>query len=468
MGVFNLRWFCSAFLFVPLAVHSGGVSTEIAVGTTSYKVIKETVSAPLGTSVSSPRDVNPVPRLERLPSGGISQSASGDLYIADKKAKFGFSGKFKFDKDTLKGGAKKVLKLNPLSLAGAVGLMGLDALLRDAGLSVDESGGVFKEGSYPDIKDVPSLSYDYVGTASRLSPAFEPISGFINVGYSHYNGSYYQYGYYCSKTSSPNRVAHSLVSYSFSGYGANCYYRRTENVNPSDIKSPASTSDIDSAVDSSYEPDVSDWPALFPYIEPDAFELDPIPSFSFPPVTSTSTNPSTGLVTTVESQTVLDFEVDNSTATPSITITESETSTKYENGVKVDETTTVKPSTPPQTSTGGGGGVTSADDAFELPSFCSWASVVCSWIGWTQELPDGSEPDLSSLVNDDDFARDYSISFGTKQCPLPMQLNVALLNEPIEVSFDPFCELAGYLYYFVMVSAYFIAIRISLGVAKDG
>lgn len=484
MVIFDLRWFCAAFLFVPVVAQANKVSTEVVSGSTSYKVIKETVSAPLGSTIKSPRDINSVPMIEKMPSGGLSQAAKGSLYIAEKKASFDFSGKFKFAKETINGGAKKLLKLNPLGLAGTVGLMGLDKLLRDHGWEPYEDGSGFSrpgglggnlDGTYDPSKEntyeadpaynhgVSADDYFYYhrGYASTMK---SPDSGYSIVGFFHKSGI--SFSLQCK--SSHNGYPIASFNYTYNSAYVNCYYNPK---NPDDAPKPplvkASDSDVDDLVDGHYDSDVSDWPAIFPYIEPDSFELDPIPSFSFPPITSTSTNVSTGLVTTVESQTVLDFQVDNSTATPSITITESETSTKYEDGVKVDETTTVVPSAPSQPSTGGGG-VTGADDAFELPSFCSWASVVCNWIGWTKELPDGSEPDLSSLVNDDDFTRDYTISFGTKQCPAPMQLNVALLKDPIEISFDPFCELAGYLYYFVMVSAYLIAIRISLGVARDG
>lgn len=463
MDFFSLRWLCAAVLFIPLTVNANKVSTERVVGTTSYGVKDTTISKPSNTTFSPVRDVNPTPSVQRLPNGGLSQSASGNLYIAQKngsRLSTPVKGAFNFAKNNLKSGAKSLFKTNPMSLVGTVGLMGLDKVLKESGL--EPYGGILtKEEAAPLPREIDPSDINHTGSGSSVfghcnqEPCVK-VTRFKNKDR------------YC-KLQSPTGDA-------YRGWFSNprdngfpwCTYGYGEGESaPDPVRSPVTEQEIDDILDSNYEPNEHDFPLLFPHIYPDSFSIDSVPSVRTPTSTSTTTSTSSGITTTIESFTDFEFDFDNSTDSPSITVTETNTDIKYENGEKVDETTTTttnSPVAPLPDASGSGSG--DKPPSFELPSFCSWASTVCNWIGWTQQMPDGEEPDLSKLLNDYEFEQTNTISFGSKQCPEPITLNLVLINKPVKITFDAFCALAGYLYFMVMASAYIIAARITLGVAR--
>lgn len=182
----------------------------------------------------------------------------------------------------------------------------------------------------------------------------------------------------------------------------------------------------------------------------------------------THTDVSTGSVTVT--QTTVEIEADsafdNPTKTITTTTTETITETVYKDGNKVSETTTTNkiPGVPPVQVPAPGQG----QGSFELPSFCSWATVVCEWLNWTKEPINDSEPDLSSILTDEDFERSYNISFGSSSCPEPISLNIAFLSKTVELSYEPVCDLATYAKPLVLISAYIFAIYIGLGVVRNG
>lgn len=179
-------------------------------------------------------------------------------------------------------------------------------------------------------------------------------------------------------------------------------------------------------------------------------------SVSGPSSTSTSTDPVTGdtVVTNTSTQTNISY------GDTTITTTNTTTSTSYQNGQETSTTTTTEtPGELPVTDSGG------APPAGEWPRFCDWATVVCDWINWTQEDPP-PEQDLPVLV-DDDFYTERDISFGSKSCPEPYQVNLApFMDTQVSVSFQPLCDFAGLIYYMVMAASYIIAAYISIGVAR--
>lgn len=501
MGFFNFRGLCSAFLFVPSLAFAQTVSTEVAAGTTHYTVTKETISTPKGSSITAVRDINSPPSLKRLPNGSISQSSQGRLFIASKTAgriEAPVKGAFVVGKETLKSGAKKLLKVSPWLFAGELGLMGLDKLLRESGWEPyeDASGNQgFRvpdyddetnyDGGRPELEITPEQSHNFTSSGAGVSHGL-PSRPNPDPSYSVVVESWKECPEYWCRTfyfrCKPNVVAFEsglLRHPSGQIYGAGvpiCYYQYSDPENPPQMSSPyrdITDSDIDDAVDNNYDPAVEDWDRLFPYIFPDSFTLDDIPPYSTPKDTITITDHQTGDITTVEKWTDISFDVSGSgSSQPSITVTEQVKEDTYINGELKDSNTTEsqqKPdpeygdTTKPDTGSGSGG---EDPPKTEWPAFCSWASVVCDWIGWTKQLPEGDEPDLSGLIQEYDFTESKEIAFGDGQCPAPMELEVSFLKAPIKIDYSPFCDLAGIIYYFVMVSGYLIAIRITLGVAN--
>lgn len=172
-------------------------------------------------------------------------------------------------------------------------------------------------------------------------------------------------------------------------------------------------------------------------------------------VTTTTTESGDSVVTTTTTTTNYSY------GDTTITTTSTTTSTTYTNGTHTStEVTTETPGELPVSDSGG------APPAGEWPGFCEWASIVCEWIGWTQEEPD-AEPDLPQVI-DDDFYEEKTIQFGSKSCPPDYEINIPFINSVVAVPMQPLCDFAGIIYYMVMAAAYIIAAYITIGVARNG
>lgn len=165
--------------------------------------------------------------------------------------------------------------------------------------------------------------------------------------------------------------------------------------------------------------------------------------------TTTSTNANGDTVVT-ETTVTNNYDYSETTVTNSPTTV----TTTYVNGqVTNTETTTTTP------------GDAVVSPSTELPGFCDWASVVCDWIDWTQEEPT-NEPDISGLISDEDFEQSTDISFGTKSCPPPQQIQLAFPDTIVDISYQPLCDFANIIYFMVMAASYITAAYISLGVSR--
>lgn len=180
-------------------------------------------------------------------------------------------------------------------------------------------------------------------------------------------------------------------------------------------------------------------------------------SVSGPSTTSTSTDPVTGDTVVTNTSTTTNISYGDTT----ITTTNTTTTTTYQNGQETNTTTTTE--TPGELPVTDGGG---APPAGEWPGFCDWASIVCEWIGWTQEEAP-AEPDLPQVI-DDDFYQEKEIQFGSKSCPPDYEISIPFINSVVAVPMQPLCDFAGIIYYMVMAAAYIIAAYITIGVARNG
>lgn len=504
MGSFNIHWLLSASILIPLAAHSAPttVATEVASGTTTYRVVntspdvavRGTVSVPANVSVSHSRDLTSRPIKDI--NGGMSQSAKGNLYIAEKSARVPFSGKFNVTPQMLKQGAKWAVRRSPYVMLATEGLQ---ALLDKNNWETDEDGNIYQpsDNSYLDIPKSSSLEgLDYFSSgrtayldryADEMPIPFQMDDSSGNPSQFYHKRDFLgRYNYSgCTLTrpvSGSPELTYYLARYNLAEDGnvSMCGYTLNkpdyETIGDRVLIDP---SQLELAIDNDYDPSVNDWDAIFPYIEPQSFTVDPIPSYKPDPVITTKTDSQTGDLTTTETTTEIDFGItNNNSGQPSISVTETVKEDTFINGQPSgsNTTTTTRPSIPttnfpppvtqpnpspnpspePDPDTGGNG-------SFELPSFCSWATTVCSWMDWTQQMPEGEEPDLKNLIQDVDFVQSKTITFGKKQCPAPISLSFNNIIEPIEISFEPFCQLAEYIYFLIMVSAYILAIRITLG-----
>lgn len=267
----------------------------------------------------------------------------------------------------------------------------------------------------------------------------------------------------------------------FSPYGVT---RNNYNVGyaPTELggESLVTPTQFDNAIDSQYEPSPSEWDAFFnePDFAPDSFILDPIASVSTEPVVSTSTDTVTGNTSVTSNGTQLSFTVINPpSGIPEVTVNEIVKDKEYLNGdlVKDNTTETVKPpvsgtNRPPasggSTSSGSGSG-SGSGAGVDFPIFCTWAATVCDFIDWFKDDYVGDNPDLSSIMkDDDDYIRSKTISFGSASCPAPHTIYISSLGMSVDLSFDFFCQFAIYAKALVLAAAYIFAAYISLGVAR--
>lgn len=482
MAISYLRWFCAAVFSFPLVVFAAGpVSTEVAAGTTTYRVVSNTVRTPSNVSVSAARDITPY--VEKISGRGLAQSAQGRLIVAQRAASVPLSGFFNVSGAVVKSGAKSFLRT--AGKASVVGL-GLQALLDTADWVFDDDGQIVaplpSAGNPKPVTREVALTYDAVANGGtgylvdklvesemRQFPAWYTLNGQPRWFYAGFDLPWgFQYYYF------PDTLNVSIGGVQKTVY-LDAYYDAGSNDNQSNSVGaysldepvaglqPVTDEQLEAGIDEFYEPEPSDWPELFPYIEPDTFTLSPLPSLSLEPEITTSVDNITGETIVTESQTTLDFDVsENNTSQPEVSVSESTTTKRYKNGVLVSSTSDTVVSNPLPS----GSGSPPAPPAAELPAFCSWASVICDWIGWTQE-PIDDDVDLSSILIDiDDFERSKDISFGAKSCPADIPLEIDFIDKTVMLSFRWFCELAEIIYFMVMAAAYVSAAYITLGVVR--
>ncbi|AXH73050.1 MAG: 50-kDa virion protein [Inoviridae sp.] len=234
---------------------------------------------------------------------------------------------------------------------------------------------------------------------------------------------------------------------------------------PENIK-PISLSDLDNMIDDGYEPAVSDAPIVLLSDNPESISLSTPPPVDLPSTTTTSTNSSGQTTTSVTNNTINYNVTNNNTSSPSINSSTSSTTITYDNNSNVVDTSTstttengvqpdVSPSAPPI--------------EFELPSFCSWASIVCDWIGWTKEGVEGEEPDLINLISEfEPDEGEYISSIGAGSCPAPMSIYLSLIKQTVEVSYQPFCDFLEMIRPLVIAGAWLLSAFMYVGVLRRG
>lgn len=96
---------------------------------------------------------------------------------------------------------------------------------------------------------------------------------------------------------------------------------------------------------------------------------------------------------------------------------------------------------------------------FELPPFCSWATIVCEFIGTKPDMPDEPLPTKDiQLKTPAEFDKDY-IDFGG-QCPadINVDIDLAFAKHTISYSFTPICDFVqNYLRIVILIGAYIFA-----------
>lgn len=166
---------------------------------------------------------------------------------------------------------------------------------------------------------------------------------------------------------------------------------------------------------------------------------------------------------------------------------EAETDVKVPPGVAVPPitapTTGTQTGTATDTTTANPNTGTGSDTGFKLPTFCSWATKVCTFTEYVEktytdaktavtdyfkepEIDKDKDDTLDIEDNKDDKKDvDTKISFGGS-CPSPIRIPVSFgeVSQDIELSFSNFCDLASFIKPIVILSASYLGALIIAGI----
>lgn len=461
MGIFNLFGFCIALLFAPALAFANDVRVGVSPTTGYYEVTSKTFNVPKGASVSSSTAVSPT--VTPLAGGGFQQSMGGGITIEGLKQPAPFTARAAAGLATMRNGAKKLYKSNPARFAASVGfglmLNQLDWIMGEGGKITkiippqSDTDAVCPAGStcYQGMGEVFSASGNI--TSQECSDMAAQHGAPIVLHGDNYPGNYCRgYKYTAFRDGQTFYYIGKLGSFS-----------HFSNKKPApNVSEPLPDSEILSAIDSSYNPDSSDFVLLTPYFPPEYILVDPIP----PVITDlgiTNTFDSSGWLTGTEQKTsTTEFTVsNNSTSQPSISSSTSVKTETFKDGQSQGSTVTETT----QPAVGGGGGKA---PTVEIPTDCDFHPTLCAWMNWTKEPLEEPDHDLKQIMHTVDFEEKKTISFGSKSCPAPYDIHLGLIDRTYQLSFQPACDFAGYLYFFVMAAAYIFAAYISVGVVRNG
>lgn len=477
MGLFNLFRVCIALLFIS--------AINVAHANYIYDPVNR-VWLPTATTVLAPPNSGSVlvpstgvPPNPTVNNGGFTTTMGGSFRSSP------VNGTTQRVPITINGTATKpnvntavTSRLLKGNLAGLALGYGIETLLNGVGWIISEGGQVQQKGAvninatYPQ----PTSTNGLLAFTPRVQsgPLEDGVCTSATNGYGEMIVSRYLVspGLLGCASCWPARTDYTPTR-NLVGYTQNqCWYGSSETYPPPDPDwangppTPVSPQDIQDTVDNSYNPHPSDYPTIVsePSMMPTESTVEPIPRLNFPSVQTTYTDLDTGQTTVTETNIWHDYAIhNNGSSQPKIEEHQTEQKDTFKDGVKTGTSTTTSSS---GVATGGASAPAPAPE-LELPPFCAWAGIVCDWIGWTQE-PIEDDLDLAALINDEDYERSYSIIFGDNACPAPIEINVIFLNQTVQLSYEPACQLAVYAKPFVLISAYIFAIFITLGVVRNG
>lgn len=189
-------------------------------------------------------------------------------------------------------------------------------------------------------------------------------------------------------------------------------------------------------------------PGSFDY--PDSETFGGPNSIELPSVETTSLDQVSGDTVVKQETTTLDLVYSKNPL--SVTVTPTTVTNTYQNGTLTNTTTNTVT-----------GPTVDAQPLPEVPTDCEFMPTVCEWLAWFKEPIPMPEVDLPT-PEDQDFEESYSASFGGG-CPPPRQIALTLFP-PVQFSWEPLCDFAGYLKFLVVGGAALMAAFIGLGISR--
>lgn len=425
-----LGLFCAAAFAFPAVAST--VSVDVS-PTTGYAVTnRSTVALPPRTTVTAVTTYNPTPG--PLAGGGAYQKTVTGITITGVKggtATTTMTGRLMAGASSMKNGLSRCLTSMRCNVALSVGAAGVQSLFDGIDWVMGEGGQIQKKQNYGENTDFQTTDPScgaIVGQSQSICNS-KPVLAY--TGPSGQN----IFNFYClaSKGSFPLtgfRVSDGL-----------CLFGGT----PSQGLVPVSASEIETGVNSNYTPDPSDLPYIntggLDFGAPDVnYEITAIP----PATSDSSTFTEYPDGTSKGSTTEFSFNPSNNPSKrPIISVDEKTTETTYSDTGQPTGTTT-------ETTTTTGGGQPPGND-IENPTDCDFMPTVCRFLEWFQE-PDpelSQEPDFSQLIDDIEIERDFQVGTSTASCPAPFQISLSWVPS-VEVSLQPFCDLADLLRPFLL------------------
>lgn len=104
----------------------------------------------------------------------------------------------------------------------------------------------------------------------------------------------------------------------------------------------------------------------------------------------------------------------------------------------------------------------------ELPAFCSYATALCDWIGWTKEIPEPETDTLPPAKVLNVPLPDQNLIVFNKSCPAPVDIPINLFGNTnhLNISYTPLCDFLSMLRPFLIACAYISAGYIILGISR--
>lgn len=395
-------------------VPRGNVSANVNPTTGYYSVTNSTLRLPNGVSVSPAAGASTVTKY----SGGLQQTIPTGITIDAIKKSAPLPAVVRAKTQSVKNAAKGFLGSPKANLAFLAGSLGLEALL-------DGVGWIMEEGSRVNKLSPPTSGVSDMNTTSNR-PANEggvnPFTVWVNP-----NGGVN----FCYMSYPPN------FYFSYYTIGSNwrvgCNYSRVYTPIP---VAPVPQSEIDSVVDSDYNPDPTDWRSLAPHLDLDDVEITSAPTLQGEPKTTTVYDADGNPHKVTETNIWYDFDIrDNPSPRPALDMKTREETKTYEDGELTGTTTTE--------STASGGSGSSPESPPESPIDCDLFPTACAWFDWTQEEPTEPDDDLTGLLQEVPIVSEtYTITGGVAACPAPMVLDLSVFGSR-EVSYQPLCDLAS-------------------------
>ncbi|AXH76039.1 MAG: TspB protein [Inoviridae sp.] len=474
MGLFNIFRVCSA-LFLVAALGSAQANYIYDNKTGTWTPTSRTVLAP--PNASSPFNYIPRDSPPTVSSTGAFQNKTGGTFGSPPVNGTSKNVPVTINGTTTKPNVNRALlsRLGKGGLAGIALGAGIDALLDGIGAIIDEAGNLNIPEDAPVGSVPPPADYMYQETAlsnystrlTKCEPQADDTQLLTCFAQGTNSSGLMTYRVYeCPLSYRNENLTGTLVPPSNGSWGF-CYYGGSAPpVKPPMIPLPPDM--LSDAIDSSYSPHPSDYPTISaePAMIPTIIEVEPIASLAFPPVTTTTVDLDTGKTTTVETNIWHDFNVkDNNSDQPKIEAETTSKSDTYTDGQKTGESTTTSSSG----TASGVGPVAGSGEKLEIdiPTDCDFMPTVCAFLEWFKDDDLGEDPDLSSIMKDDEeFAKTKVISFGAAVCPQPYTIHISSLSMSVDLSFEFFCQFAEYARALVLAAAYIFAAYISLGVAR--